>query len=189
MSEALGFLQSSSIARGYSALDAAVKSAKITVRLATPISGGEFLLLFTGSVTDISSAVSVARQELAHALTAFWMEARPEREMLEAIESPRSVAMEALGVAEFNEALRALQASDRLIKTGRVRLIDIRLGVHQGGKGTVTFTGEVSQVESAMAALQGELSPCEWRIIPAPAPEVADLCHRRLPLKSLPPLE
>jgi len=59
---------------------------------------------------------------------------------------------DALGVIETMSASSAIVAADLAAKAARVTLRDLRLANGIGGKGVLYLTGEVSEVEAAVAA-------------------------------------
>jgi microcompartment protein CcmL/EutN len=63
---------------------------------------------------------------------------------------------DALGVIETLTASAAIVAADRAAKAARVTLRDLRLANGIGGKGVLYLTGEVGEVEAAVAAGRDE---------------------------------
>ena len=59
--EALAVIETASIARGFVVLDAVVKKAPVTVKVARPVSPGRFLLVFGGGVEVTLEGVEAAR--------------------------------------------------------------------------------------------------------------------------------
>ncbi|MBQ7570350.1 MAG: BMC domain-containing protein, partial [Synergistaceae bacterium] len=58
----------------------------------------------------------------------------------------------AIGVVEFYSIASAIKAADAAAKAAEVSLIEIRMGLAVGGKGFVTMTGQVTDVQTAVKA-------------------------------------
>jgi microcompartment protein CcmL/EutN len=69
---------------------------------------------------------------------------------------PRGDGDDALGVIETLTASAAIVAADFAAKAARVTLRDLRLANGIGGKGVLYLTGEVGEVEAAVAAGRDE---------------------------------
>lgn len=153
---ALGLLEVESIAAGYETADAVSKRADVQLLVAQPVSSGKFLVLFSGEVSDVNSALQAGRSVLAAAPLDELFLPYPHPSLAEAINGTRSVeAEQALGVLETSTVSTLLVAADIAVKTAAVELLRIRLAMGMGGKAFVTLRGEVSQVRAALHAAAG----------------------------------
>ena len=58
----------------------------------------------------------------------------------------------ALGIIESFNVATLIQAADTVAKTSDVQLLEVRLAMAMGGKAFCTMTGDVSSVQSGVAA-------------------------------------
>jgi microcompartment protein CcmL/EutN len=79
----------------------------------------------------------------------------------------------AIGVIEFYSVASAINAADVIAKAAQVTLMEVRIGFAIGGKGFVSFTGEVGAVRAAIAAAEksSELY-VHSTVIPKPSPRL-----------------
>lgn len=151
----VALLELASIAAGFETVDALRKEAAVQILRARAVSPGKFVILFTGSVEDTTSAfrrgLSVGADSLIDSLLipnieptllALARGARPEA----------APALEAVGIIETLSVASTIRAADIASKTASLQLIDLQLAVGIGGKSYVTFTGEVSDVTAAVEA-------------------------------------
>jgi microcompartment protein CcmL/EutN len=149
----IGLIECSSIAAGIVVTDAVVKQSPVEILWARTISPGHWLNLFTGDVEEVREAMNkgirVGGKDVADDL--FIANLHPQ--VTEAIRGPRKdIAFDAVGVVEFRHVASTIVAADAAVKTASVDLVEIRLGMHLGGKGYIVLTGAISDVEDAVAA-------------------------------------
>jgi microcompartment protein CcmL/EutN len=157
MPVAIAAVETSSIAQGTVAADAMVKTAEVELIEACPISPGRFWVLVGGNVAEVRSAhrrgVEIAADTLLDQLFI------PQLHDM-VLPALRGTAPpedhDALGIVETLTASAAVLAADQAAKAARVRLSDLRLANGIGGKGVVWITGDVSNVEAAVAAGRAE---------------------------------
>jgi microcompartment protein CcmL/EutN len=152
--EALGLLESASIAGGVRAADEVVKAAPVELVEACPISPGKFLVVINGGVSEVEASLAAGRHWLgadlvdelflpfAHPTLAPAIQRRGQAEDLS----------ESLGIVETLSVAAALAGADAAAKAARVRLLEIGPGQGIGGKGFFTMTGTVADVEAAADA-------------------------------------
>jgi len=177
----IGLLEFSSIARGIRVCDQVLKQASIAVLIARPVSPGKYVLLFTGPVDDVLSSLRVGAETGADLLVDQLFLPAVDEQVLAALERPVQVPeLDAVGVIETYTVASTLLAADAAVKTGSVRLIEIKLARGIGGKSYLTLTGEVSDVEAAVLAggrlAEGRL--LETVVIPRPHQDLQDLLAR-----------
>jgi microcompartment protein CcmL/EutN len=133
----IGFLETSSIAKGILATDAMMKMANVELLLTSMLPRGKYIVMIGGTVADVQQSMR-AGLDAAGALPP-------------AIRGRVKVPdIEAVGVLETKEVASAIYAADAAVKAAAVTLIEARNV--PGAKGLVVMTGEVGAVRSAMAA-------------------------------------
>jgi len=153
MLNAIGGVELSSIARGFEAADAMLKTSDVKLLLSRSVCPGKYIILISGEVGSVNSAVEAGANKAAHALVDSFVIANIHPEVFPAIEGTVVVEeLEALGVIESFSVSALIEAADAAVKAGSVKLIEIRLAMALGGKAFVTMTGSVAAAETAVAA-------------------------------------
>jgi len=161
----VGLLELASIAAGFETVDALRKEAAVELLLAHAVSPGKFLILFTGSVEDTTSALRRGLQTGADVLIDSLLIPNIEPTLLALVRggaarasgagsaaAPAPAMLDAVGIIETLSVASTIRAADIAAKTSSLRLLGLQLAAGIGGKSYVTFTGEVSDVEAAVAA-------------------------------------
>jgi microcompartment protein CcmL/EutN len=158
--QALAVIETHSIARGFVVLDAVVKKAPVTVKLARPVSPGKFLLLFGGgleaTLEGIEEARSVAGSDVVDELFLPGVHAG----LLPAVD--RAIVSEpgeAVGIVETTTVCAAVLAADAALKAVDVAVVRLHLALGVGGKGWFTLAGEQAAVEAALDAVRATAKP------------------------------
>ena len=149
--EAIGILESNSIAKGIEAADAVLKAADTALLYAKPVCPGKYTILFYGDVAAVSASLDAGEAILDAHLVDSVVIPRVHPQVIRAISlstSPEGV--NAVGVMEFYSVTAAVYAADAAAKAADVTLLDVRLGVGIGGKSFAVLTGEVAAVEEAV---------------------------------------
>ena len=151
----IGLVELSSIALGFLAEDAMLKTAPVDLLLARTICSGKFLVAIGGDVASVEAAVEagaaiaegalIERRVIAHVHPSVF----PAMSM--AVDLPPEDAR-ALGVIETFSASSIIQVADAAAKSADVTLLRVHLAMAIGGKGFVLLTGDVGSVEAAVAA-------------------------------------
>lgn len=150
----LGMLEWDSIARGMEAADALLKEADVRAVAVRPVTPGRYVALFSGDVDAVRASLRRGAEVGSDAMVDSLFLPRPHPELVPALGARTGLAEDAIGAVGVIETLSLcslLVAADGAAKTGDVRLVEIRLGMGLGGKAFAVLTGEVSQVESAVA--------------------------------------
>jgi microcompartment protein CcmL/EutN len=151
----IGLLELCSVARGIEVADTVLWEARVELCFATPVHPGKYVILFTGSVEDVRSAVrsggEVAGTDLVDQLLIPQVHEQVVP-MLRRNGGRVKGELDAIGVIETNTVAASIVAADMALKTATVDLIDLRIANGLGGKSFLTLTGEVSDVRSAVAA-------------------------------------
>jgi microcompartment protein CcmL/EutN len=151
----VALIELASIAAGFETTDALRKEAAVQVLRARAVSPGKFIILFTGSVEDTTSAWRRALEVGAESLIDQLLIPNIEPTLLALVRGGRPAvpeALDAVGIIETLSVASTIRAADIAAKTASIRLLDAQLAVGIGGKSYVTFTGEVSDVTAAVEA-------------------------------------
>ncbi len=148
---ALGFIETSSIARGVLALDALLKRARVEVLMTTIVPRGKYLILMAGGVADVEEAMKAGMEAADRTLVDHFLIPSVHPQLPAAIKGRVKVpGVEAVGLIETRDVASAIYAGDAAAKTADVTLIEARN--QPGGKGLVVMTGRVGDVRAAVAA-------------------------------------
>lgn len=162
----IGLLEFGSIAAGIEATDAMLKDAPVDALISRPVSPGKYVVLITGGVDDVKSALRSGRAGREGFLVDELVLPNVFAGIFPALSG--TVPMEpydALGVIETYSVASTVVASDIAGKHAEVRLLRIRLADGLGGKSYVAMTGEVSNVRSSVGT--GADSAREKRLLVA----------------------
>ena len=177
--EAIGILESNSIAKGMEAADAVLKAADTALLYAKPVCPGKYTILFYGDVAAVSASLDAGAAVIDALLVDSVVIPRIHPQVIQAISlSTAPDGVNAVGVMEFFSVTAAVYAADAAAKAADVTLLDVRLGVGIGGKSFAVLTGEVAAVEEAvrcgMAAGEEKGLAVTSTVIPSPRKEIFD---------------
>ena len=177
--EAIGILESNSIAKGIEAADAVLKAADTALLYAKPVCPGKYTILFYGDVAAVSASLDAGAAVIDAHLVDSVVIPRIHPQVIQAISlSTAPDGVNAVGVMEFFSVTAAVYAADAAAKAADVTLLDVRLGVGFGGKSFAVLTGEVAAVEEAvrcgMAAGEEKGLVVTSTVIPSPRKEIFD---------------
>lgn len=175
--EAIGILESNSIAKGIEAADAVLKAADTTLLYAKPVCPGKYTILFYGDVAAVSASLDAGAVVVDAHLVDSVVIPRVHPQVIQAINlSTTPDGVNAVGVMEFFSVTAAVYAADAAAKAADVTLMDVRLGVGIGGKSFAILTGEVAAVEEAvrcgMATGEEKGLAVTSTVIPSPRKEI-----------------
>lgn len=170
---AIGMIELTSIARGFSTVDAVVKKAPVEILISKPISSGKYMLVFSGEVACVEEALQAGVEYGGARLVHHMMIANIHPDVIPAIRTPnRSVQYGSIGVVETQSVAATVRAADYAAKAAAIKLTAIQLGDGLGGKGYFIFTGELPDVEASMETAINYAEPLGFLIghelIPAP---------------------
>lgn len=178
MDPAIAFIEFNSVAAGIFATDAAAKKAEVTVLDSKSVCPGKYSILISGLTAPVEESLQAAIAAGADAVTDHLFLPRVHPQVIPAILAATPGGdLAALGVIETFTIPSCIQASDAAAKAAEIRLLEIRLANGLGGKCYVVLTGEIPDVEAAMAA--GEAKAKEigalvrTAVIPRPHPDLA----------------
>ncbi len=149
---AIGLIETNSIAKGIEACDAMVKMASVTLARTSIVAGGKYVILITGPLGEVESALRAGKQIADKTLIDSVLIRNVHAQVLAALDKRHPVErLEAVGVIETKHAIATVLAADAAAKAAAVHVVEVKTVV-QGGKGYVTVNGEVGAVRSAIAA-------------------------------------
>ena len=153
MGQSIGFMELSSIAKGIETVDAMMKMAEVELLHTQAIPRGKFTILIAGAQAQVEQSLQAGAQCASQSLMGQFIIPNVHDQVLPALRSKIKVEdIEAVGVIETKDVTAAILAADAAVKKAAVTLLEVFSGKGAGGKGFVTFTGEVGAVRSAVAA-------------------------------------
>ena len=176
----IGLLELCSVARGVEAADSILWEAEIEMLFSQPVQPGKYVMLFTGSVESVRSAMrrgaEVAGGDLVDQLIIQQVHEQVEQ-ALRRKGGHVNGELDAVGVVETATVASSIIAADLALKAATVDLLELRIANGLGGKSFFTLTGEVSDVRSSVTAgsrgadEKGQLT--RQVVIPRPHPDLA----------------
>jgi microcompartment protein CcmL/EutN len=147
----IGFLETSSLAKGYEALDAMLKKAAVEPLMVAPVARGKLVVMIGGPLAEVEQSMLAGRELAGAAVVDQFTIQNVHPQLPAAIKGRVKVErIEAIGLIETREVASAIYAGDVAAKAAAVTLIEAR---HQpGGKGLLVMTGDVGAVRAAVAA-------------------------------------
>jgi microcompartment protein CcmL/EutN len=147
----IGFLETSSLARGIEAADAMLKKAAVELLMTTRVPRGKQLIMIGGPLADVEQAMRAGIESAGETVLDHFTIQNAHPQLPPAIKGIVKVeGKEALGMIETKEVASAIYAADAAVKAAAVFLIEARN--QAGGKGLVILAGEVGAVRAAVAA-------------------------------------
>ena len=155
---AIAMLETQSVAAGIEMTDAILWESDIELLFATHVQPGKYVVLFTGSIDSLRSALrcgtEVARGDLVDQLLIPQVDPRVCAALKRRDEAtaPAGTELDAIGVIETTTVSSCILAADIALKEAHVELMELRIANGLGGKSYVSMTGEVSDVRSSVQA-------------------------------------
>lgn len=177
MPTAIGIVETSSIAKGFEVADALLKRANVELVVNRTICPGKYMVLIGGDVDAVNASVDTGVEIGAHTVVDHFIIPNVHPAVFPAISGVTHLPeLKALGVIEAFTVASVIEAADAAVKAADIQLIAIHLAMAIGGKGFVSFTGDVSAVESAVDAgteiVERKGLLVEKVIIPSPRREI-----------------
>ena len=175
----IGLIELSSVATGFVVEDQMLKAGSVELLLARSICSGKFLIVVSGDVTSVASALAAGAAGAGASLIERRQIARVHPTVLQAISQTVDIPpsqLKSLGVIETFSAASIIEVADAAVKSANVTLLRVHLAMALGGKGFVLMAGDVASVQAAVAA--GAKAAAEdgmlvgKGVIPAPSPEL-----------------
>lgn len=150
---AIGIIETNSIALGVKAADAMLKMAAVQLLDAYATSPGKYIAVVGGDVASVAAAVEAGAAEAGETLLGKLLIAQLHAQVMPAIQGvPATHEVRAIGVVETATVASVIRAADAAVKTAAVDLLELRMAKGLGGKGYVTFTGDVGSVQAGVEA-------------------------------------
>ena len=150
---AIGVVETLSIPLGILAGDQMLKTADVSLISAQTVCAGKYIVVVSGEVAAVNSAVSAGVESAAHGLVDSLVIPNVDLRVIRAMSGACDIQLvQAVGVAETFSLACAIQVADAAVKAADVEIIEVRLGRGLGGKSFVVITGEVAAVNAAVSA-------------------------------------
>lgn len=150
---AIAAIETSSIAQGIVVVDSMVKTAEIDVVEASMLSPGRYWIVIGGDVAPVRASHRRGVEIAADTLLDQLFIPQLHEGVLPALRGTVGLNEDdAFGVIETLTAASAIVAADAAAKAANITLRDVRLANGIGGKGIVTLSGRVSDVQAAIEA-------------------------------------
>lgn len=149
---AVGFLETSSLAKGVEATDAMVKMAEVKLVKTSVVARGKLVIFISGAQGEVESAMRAGREVLGKTLVDEVLIRNVHNQVVAALDKRVPVdELGAVGIIETKEAIAAVLAADAAAKAASVHVIEVKTIVG-GGKGYLSLCGSVGDVRTAIAA-------------------------------------
>ncbi|MEW5977865.1 MAG: BMC domain-containing protein [Acidobacteriota bacterium] len=174
---AIGIVETSSIAKGFEIADAILKTARVEVVVNRTICPGKYMVLVGGDVDAVQSSIDAGVRIGAHTVVDHFVIPNLHPAVFPAVSGVAHLPeLNALGVVEGFSVASVIEAADAAVKAAPVQLVTIHLAMAIGGKGFVSMTGDVASVTEAVrvaaAVIERRGLLVEKVVIPAPRPEI-----------------
>lgn len=155
MSTAIGMIELSSIAAGFSVGDAMIKSADVELCISRTICSGKYLLVVGGNIASVKAAVEAGAEAAGGFLIEKLLIPNVDAQVFPALSGVVNLPSDsgqALGVIETFSAVPIFQAADAAVKAADVILFRVHVSMAIGGKGFMLVCGNVASVKAAIDA-------------------------------------
>lgn len=174
---AIGIVETSSIAKGFEIADAIMKAANVEIVLNRTVCPGKYVVLVGGDVDAVRASVDAGVEVGAHTVVDHFVIPNVHPAVFPAISGVTHLPeLKALGVIEAFSMASVIEAADAAVKAAPIEFVNIHLAMAIGGKGFVSFTGDVAAVEEAVevgaAVVEKRGLLVERVVIPRPRPEI-----------------
>lgn len=151
MSQAIGIIELTSIAKGIEVCDLMLKSANIHLLISKTICPGKYLVIIGGDIGAVKQAVETGKQHSAHLLVDAIVLPNLHPSVLPAISGVHHVEnRQAVGVVETWSVVACINAADQAAKSANITLVRIHMAYGIGGKCYQIFCGDISDVTTAV---------------------------------------
>ena len=136
MYKSIGVIELKNIPKGVEATDAALKSAGVEMVSAHPSCPGKYELILTGSISNVTAAVSHVLAKFESYVIDSSIMGRIDEQVITALFGTQTGERKgSLGLIETFSAATAIKAADIAVKTARVQIFDLRVSRGMGGEG------------------------------------------------------
>ncbi|WP_342429383.1 BMC domain-containing protein [Neobacillus sp. FSL H8-0543] len=153
MSNAIGMVEFTSIARGIYVADQMVKISNVEIITAASTCPGKYIAIVHGDVASVQDSVAIGERMAEDYLVDSLIIPNVSPAVFPAITGTTMPdRIQALGIIESFSLATMILAADAILKTADVQALELRLGNGIGGKAYFTFTGDVAAVETSIEA-------------------------------------
>ncbi|KEA50608.1 MULTISPECIES: BMC domain-containing protein [Mangrovibacter] len=151
MSQSIGILELTSIAKGIELADLMLKSAGVTLLASKTLCPGKYLVILGGDVGAVQQSIASGTQQAGDTLVDSMVIPRLHPSILPAISGLTPVDQrQSVGVVETWSVAACVEAADAAVKAANVTLMRIHMAFGIGGKCYMVLAGEVSDVRNAV---------------------------------------
>ena len=151
--KSIGLVELSSVVAGFLVADAALKAGNVRLVLSRSICSGKYMVLLAGDAAAVQSAIEAGCQTAAGCLIDSFVITNIHPDVITALGRTSVAPPEgALGILESFNVATLIRAADECAKSAVVQLLEVRVAMALGGKAFVTMTGDISAVQTAIAA-------------------------------------
>jgi microcompartment protein CcmL/EutN len=151
--KSIGLVELSSIAAGFLVADTMLKAGDVRLLLSRSICSGKYMVLIGGDTAAVAAAVAAGSTDAGGCLIDSLVIANIHPDVFVALgRTQPAEASGALGIIESFNVAALIRAADAVAKASAVQLLEVRLAMAMGGKAFCTMTGDVSSVQSGVAA-------------------------------------
>ncbi len=151
MTQAIGILELTSIARGMELGDVMLKSANVQLLLCRTLCPGKFLLMLGGDVGAVQQAIAAGTARAGEMLVDSLVLANIHPSVLPAISGLNVVEQrQAAGIVETWSVAACISAADRAVKAANVTLVRVHMAFGIGGKCYMVVAGDIADVDNAV---------------------------------------
>ncbi|TQI80123.1 microcompartment protein CcmL/EutN [Serratia fonticola] len=151
MSQAIGIVELSSIAKGVEVCDLMLKSANVELLVSKTLCPGKYLLMIGGDVGAVTQSVQTGTQHSGHLLVDSIVLPNIHPSVLPALSGLNAVEeRQAIGVVETWSAVACITAADRAVKAAHITLVRIHMAFGIGGKCYQVMSGDIADVKNAV---------------------------------------
>lgn len=174
---AIGLIETSSIARGIHVADEVLKAADVEIIVNRTICPGKYMVLIGGSVSAVTASIESGKNAAAHTLVDDFIIPNVDPQVFPAVSGVTHMPeVKALGVVEGFSVASVIKAADAAVKAADVQLMTLHLAMAIGGKAFMTLTGDVAAVNAAVEAASSEIGKTgmlvESVVIPSPTKDI-----------------
>lgn len=176
MSNAIGSIELNSLARGIEVTDYMLKASQVDLVRSTTICPGKYVVIIGGDTGNVRNSIAEGVKRGAECVLDSLIISNVHPQLIPAISLSNPInSRGALGVMEFYSVTSAIKAADFVAKAANITLIEVRIGFAIGGKGLITFTGDIGSVRSAVAAATKDAQMLvNTAVIPSPEQRLFD---------------
>lgn len=158
MKRSIGMIEYRSIGKAIESTDAMLKAANVSLILSAPQCPGKFISIICGEVGAVESAIKAGKMVGDVFVIEDYIIPNVNEEVFPALTGSAAYDhIDSLGIIETMSAVTSIMAGDIAVKSGNVKLIEIRIARGLGGKGFTILTGELASVKSALGSCEEKL--------------------------------